>query len=133
MAILALRFGYGPVLLREVAEREQISEKYLSQIVIPLRSAALIRSIRGARGGYTLAREPRDIDLREIVDALEGGLDIADVENPQENGSTSSAIVAREIWRELSREIARSLSRITLEDIVHRVHDRGQGPVMYNI
>lgn len=133
MAILALRYGHGPVLLREVAEREAISEKYLGQIVMPLRSASLLHSVRGARGGYVLAREPRQITVAEIVEVLEGGLDVSDTESERDGASTLPAIVIRRIWEELSRQIVRSLSGVTLEEIVHRVHEGGESPVMYNI
>lgn len=133
MAVLALRYGHGPVLLREVAEQEAISEKYLGQIVIPLRSAALLRSVRGARGGYELAREPREITVREIVEVLEGGLDIADGEKEHESVRTLSALVIHRVWEELTEEIARSLSAVSLDDIAHRVREGGESPVMYNI
>lgn len=131
MTILALRYGHGPVLLREVAEREEISEKYLSQIVMPLRAASLIRSVRGARGGYALARAPREISLREIVEVLEGGLELADAENGASR--TLTAVVTARIWQELSEELARVLAATTLEDIVHQVHSGGESPAMYNI
>lgn len=133
MATLALRFGHGPVLLREVAERETISEKYLGQIVIPLRASSLIRSVRGARGGYVLARAPAEISLREIVEGLEGGLDIGETGNEARNGATVTALVIRGVWRDLSVEIVRSLSQITLEEIVRRVRQGGPAPEMYNI
>jgi Rrf2 family protein len=133
MAILALRYGHGPVLLREISEREAISEKYLSQIVIPLRSASLIRSVRGARGGYVLAREPAQIDLRQIVEALEGGLDIADSDASAAKSASLAGLVVRGVWEELGAQIARSLSEITLEEIVHRVRQGGESPAMYNI
>lgn len=131
MAILALRYGHGPVLLREISEREAISEKYLSQIVIPLRSASLVRSVRGARGGYVLAREPREINLREIVEALEGG--IAESEESGANPASLAGLVISGVWRELGAGIARALSEITLEEVVRRVHDAGEHPAMYSI
>lgn len=133
MAVLALRYGHGPVLLREVAEREAISEKYLGQIVIPLRSASLIRSVRGARGGYILAREPKEISLAQVVEVLEGGFDIAESESARGGGTTLPALVVRRVWRDLSREIEHRLSGITLEEIVHRIREGGANPVMYNI
>lgn len=131
MAILALRYGHGPVLLREVAERESISEKYLGQIVMPLRSAGLIRSVRGARGGYALAREPKRINFKEIVEVLEGGLEIVD--SASEEGSTLAAIVIGRVWQGLSAEILASLQAVTLEEVVRRVHAGGESPSMYNI
>lgn len=133
MAVLALRHGQGPVLLREVAKAEAMSEKYLSQIVMPLRSASLLRSVRGARGGYVLAREPGKISVGEIVEVLEGGFDIADTGKNHPNASSVIALVLRRVWRDLSGEIARSLSGITLQDIVRQAHEDGESLVMYNI
>ena len=72
MIALAAAGGDKSVFLKDIAASEDISEKYLSLIVIPLRAAGLIRSIRGARGGYVLAREPKDISLCDIVEAVEG-------------------------------------------------------------
>jgi Rrf2 family protein len=133
MTILALRYGHGPVLLRQVAERESISEKYLGQIVMPLRSGSLIRSVRGARGGYALAREPKAINLREIVEVLEGGLEIVDTDTSSDGSPTVAAVVIGRVWQDLSSEIVGSLSGITLDDLVRRVHEGGESPAMYNI
>lgn len=133
MATLALRHGHGPVLLREISDRERISEKYLSQIVIPLRSALLVHSVRGARGGYALAREPDEITLREIVEVLEGGLDLASNDVDETRGITPAGAVIRGVWKQLAADMARSLEEITLEEIVRRVQEKGAGPVMYNI
>ena len=74
---LALRFGGQPVFLKDIARAHRISEKYLSKLVIPLRGVSLITSYRGAHGGYSLARDPRTITLREIVQALEGDISAA--------------------------------------------------------
>ncbi len=67
MLKLALRYGKGPVFLKDIARAEEISEKYLSQIIIPLKGAGLVRAFRGAHGGYTLARAPDRIKLKDIV------------------------------------------------------------------
>ena len=72
MTALACANGEKPILLKDIAASEEISEKYLSLIVIPLRAAGLIKSFRGARGGYNLAQDPSEISLRNIIAALEG-------------------------------------------------------------
>ena len=72
MLTLAVHYDRGPMYLKDIAEAEEISEKYLSLLVIPLRQAGLIHSIRGAYGGYTLAKAPSQINLGEIVEVLEG-------------------------------------------------------------
>ena len=72
MLELALSHGKGPIFLKDIARRQEISDKYLSQIIIPLKSAGLVSSHRGAHGGYVLQREPARITIREIVEVLEG-------------------------------------------------------------
>ena len=67
MLELGLNYGKEPLLLREIAASQEISEKYLSQIIIPLKAAGLVNSFRGARGGYILAKPPKQITLNDIV------------------------------------------------------------------
>ena len=129
MANLAQKWGGGPALLKEVAAEEEISEKYLSQIVIPLRSAGLLRSIRGARGGYVLGARPSEITLRQIVEVLEGGLDFVDEEAP----TRPTHRVFQEIWSQMSQEMSRFLGSITLEEVIQRAVERGTSSVMYHI
>ena len=74
MLDLALNCGERPVLLREIAERQEVSEKYLEHSIPALRKAGLVRSIRGAHGGYVLARLPSEIRLSEIMEVLEGSM-----------------------------------------------------------
>ncbi len=131
MALLATSHGGGPILLKEVAERGRISEKYLSQIVIPLRSAGLLRSVRGAHGGYALGREPKQITVREIVELLEGGLELVD---PQEEGNASQQATDRavwKLWKRLSSGLMQSLDSVTLDDLVAEADADGSGT--YNI
>ncbi|MFA5284396.1 MAG: Rrf2 family transcriptional regulator, partial [Smithellaceae bacterium] len=83
MTVLAQNYGKGPVFLKDIAKGENISEKYLSLIIIPLRGVGLINSVRGAHGGYNLSKEPSQITLKEIVDVLEGDCSLVDcVKNP---------------------------------------------------
>jgi len=83
MLALAKNYGQGSVFLREVAKSEEISEKYLSQIIIPLRGAGLVSSSRGVHGGYTLSKSPAEITLQQIVEPLEGNCLVDCVKNPR--------------------------------------------------
>lgn len=115
---LALRHGGDPVIIREIALNQGISEKYLSKLVIPLKGAQLVSSARGAHGGYVLTRDPSAITIRQIVEVLEG--DITPVECVK-NGSVcerSGSCPARDIWCGLDRTIAAYLEGITLDDLV---------------
>ncbi|MBC8227953.1 Rrf2 family transcriptional regulator, partial [bacterium] len=73
MIDLAIHYGEGNV-LKDIAERQEISEKYLWNLTVPLRIAGLINSTRGPRGGYTLAKHPSEITLKDVVHVLEGPL-----------------------------------------------------------
>ena len=72
MAQLARRFGDGPASLTEIAEQEDLPRAYLEQLVISLRDADLVQSTRGAHGGYELTRAPEEIQMGEVLRALEG-------------------------------------------------------------
>jgi Rrf2 family protein len=76
MVALGAHYGQRPVFLKEIAKAEEISEKYLSQIIMPLKAAGLVNSFRGAHGGYVLSRTPAQISLKDIVGALEGDFNL---------------------------------------------------------
>ena len=133
MLELALHFGEGPVLLKDIAERQAISEKYLWQLINPLKSMGLIKSIRGARGGYVLARDPAEINLREILRILEGSLCLVDCVDDPAACDRSESCITREIWSETSKNISQSLESMTLGKMVERHKNRGDGAVGYSI
>ena len=120
MQELALEYGKGPVLLKEVAERQEISEKYLGHLISPLKAAGLINSTRGAHGGYTLAKAPEDITLAEVVQAVEGNLSLVECVSSPEVCSRVEVCVTRDIWSQLSEKMMEILKSITLQDMVNR-------------
>ena len=118
MIDLAIRYGQGPVLLREIARREEISEKYLSNLVNPLKARGLLEATRGVHGGYVLGRDPAAITLKEVVETLEGSLCLVDcVDKPAACGRVSHCI-ARDLWSEVALGIGKVLRRYTLADMV---------------
>ncbi|HPX12168.1 MAG TPA: Rrf2 family transcriptional regulator [Syntrophales bacterium] len=120
MIDLALRYGEGPVLLREIAGRQGISEKYLWNLISPLKNAGLVVSYRGARGGYSLAKPPSKINLGEIMRLLEGPLCLVGcVEKPSECGRSAMCII-RDVWEDVSRRISKTLESITLAEMVRK-------------
>jgi Rrf2 family protein len=130
MADLAENFGKKPVFLKDIAKREEISEKYLSIIVIPLRGAGLIQSTRGAHGGYTLAKRPEEISLQDIFDALEGKICLVDcVENPQECPRVGIC-PTRDIWSLLGEKIRETLNSVTLADLVQTRREKAGNNIM---
>jgi Rrf2 family protein len=120
MVSLAERFGDGPMFLKDIASEQGISEKYLSLIVIPLRSAGLVISTRGAHGGYTLARDPEKISLKEIVDTLEGEPCLVDCVKEPSTCSRTDMCPTRDIWRTVGERISETLGGVTLESLAIR-------------
>lgn len=133
---LALRYGAGPLALREIAERQGLSEHYLEQLVAPLRKAGLVQSVRGAQGGYVLAREPRAITVGDILRVLEGP--VTPTECALENFDFSRCCANpdvcpdRDVWIKVRKGIEQVVDNITLANLVEdwqRASDRA--PMYY--
>ena len=108
-----------PIATRCIAEREGLSERYLEQLMVPLKRAGLIKSVRGSQGGYILARDPQDITAGDIIRVLEGP--IAPVEcvsefNP-EKCTRSDICVTRTLWSQVRDSSAQVLDSYTLADL----------------
>lgn len=118
MLELAMRHGKGPVFLRDIAKSQEISEKYLSTIIISLKAAGFVNSYRGAHGGYEISRSPERINLLEIVATLEGDLGLVDcVANPRACHRAAQCAV-QEVWSKVGQAIATTLESMTLRDLV---------------
>ena len=124
MLELALQYGNGPVYLKQIAENQDISDNYLSQLIIPLKSAGLIIASRGAHGGYILAREPGAINLREIVEALEGPIAVVECVTAPIICKKSESCAARDVWSSASAKFAEYLQSTTLADLAKQEHDK---------
>jgi len=123
MIELALRQGKGPVQLGEIAIAQKISPKYLEQLFIPLRAAGIIRSERGPKGGYTLARPPDQITALDAVRAVEGPLDLIDCIGPSRACDQAAHCVARMLWSDASDAITSVLGGATLQDLADQQRD----------
>jgi len=133
MVDLAVKHGKGPILLKDVSRSQEISEKYLSQIIIPLKTAGLVKSFRGAHGGYTLQRDPGKINLLEVVSALEGDLSLVEcVANPAACSRTDNC-VTQEVWHQVSRAMVGTLEGITLADLATRLNALPKNAPTYSI
>jgi Rrf2 family transcriptional regulator, cysteine metabolism repressor len=120
LVILALDYRAGPVPLREIAEREGIPYQFLEQIFLPLRRAGLIDSVRGAKGGYTLARPPQNINVGDIIRALDGPIAPVDCVAEGNSGKCgrTEACLTRGIWEKLRDRMSEVLDEITLADVI---------------
>ena len=134
MLQLASNYGKGPVELRMIAKREAISIKYLEQVIIPLRSAGLVKAVRGSKGGYSLAKPPSEICLHDIIEVLEGPITLVECLKDEKSCQTSSSCVTREIWQRVSDALHGIFRSITLEEMVNRKREK-EGSVipMYQI
>ena len=120
MLDLSLQYGQGPVLLRELAERQGLSAKYLDQLAGNLRSAGLLKSKRGVGGGVMLAKPPQQISLLEVVEAVEGALSLVGCVAHPAGCPRSQKCVTFEVWEELAQAMRNILSKITLADLARR-------------
>lgn len=124
---LALHYGDGPIYLKDIAERQAISAKYLWQLINPLKMTKLVTSTRGAHGGYILGKEPERISLKEILDVLEGSLCLVDcVDNPA-ICERAAFCVSRDIWGEAAAGMRQTLESTTLAEMVKRHKEKRQG------
>jgi Rrf2 family protein len=118
MLVLAENYGKEPVFLKDIASQEDISEKYLSLIIIPLRNIGLVSSVRGAYGGYNLARDPEKINLKEIVDVLEGDCSLVNCVKDSSACPRVSSCVSHDVWEIIGGKISETLTSITLDMMV---------------
>lgn len=125
MMELAARFGEGPTSLKSIAEKNQLSEHYLEQLIAPLRNAGLVKSIRGAYGGYILANEPARVTAGDIIRVLEGP--ISPVDFTEEDDPAK-----RQLWLRIRDSIAEVLDSTTLKDLItYQEHDELDNYMFY--
>ncbi len=116
----ALNYGKGPMPLKEVAQKQQLSETYLEQLIAHLKKAGLVTSIRGAQGGYELIRKPEEITVGEIIRVLEGPLAPSEcVIDDEPECSKAEYCVTRLLWEKIMESINNVIDSITLNDMVN--------------
>lgn len=121
---------HGVVSLREAARRQDISQKYLWQVVAPLKSAGLITSERGKDGGFRLNRNPRDVTIRDVYTAIEGECALVGCLSRPETCPRHEHCEVRDVWDEISQGLGDLMHGITLEHILEREREQRtvQGP-----
>ncbi len=124
MLELACHYGEGPIELREIAQREDISLKYLEQVIVPLRTAGLVKSARGSKGGYSLAKHPSEIYLKDLVETLDGPLNLIECLKDPKVCQKVPSCITRDIWQEVSEAIDGIFHSVTLQDMVHRKKEK---------
>ena len=121
-AILELAKNYGkkPMQLKAIARNQEISVKYLEQLITVLKSAGLVKSVRGIKGGYVLAKPPGEIKVSDCFDCLEGSVKIIECIENKNSCSRSSDCVARLLWAEVQAGIRTILSTTTFQDLLEK-------------
>jgi Rrf2 family protein len=133
LALLELARQYNaaePLQIRQIAAQQQIPDRYLEQLLATLRRGGLVKSQRGAKGGYLLGREPWKITLLDLVKCLEG----SDAQSANETiqKSVESAVI-EEIWKEVNETAYQVLNSYTLQDLCEKRDARQQIDIMYYI
>ncbi|SFA69403.1 transcriptional regulator, BadM/Rrf2 family [Lentibacillus halodurans] len=126
MLELARKHGNGPTSLKTIAREKDLSEHYLEQLASPLRNAGLIKSVRGAYGGYVLAKDPRDIKAGDIIRVLEGP--ISPVEGIEDEEPAKQAL-----WIRIRDAVKEVLDTTTLDDLKRHENDHQQDAYMFYI
>lgn len=117
MADLAQHYSPGPIFLSDISRRQDVSEKYLSNIVAALKAAGMVKARRGVRGGYSLAKRPECISLKDIVYVLEKRAHLTGCIHNRRSCPRSSFCHVRGIWARVEKSFYSSLSSITLRDV----------------
>lgn len=124
MLELACNYGKGPLRLKIIAQHQDISAKYLEQLIAMLKTAGFVRSVRGSKGGYVLAKPPAQINLKDCFNCLEGTVAAVDCIDDESYCDRQADCVLRLVWKQLSQAIASLLQDITLQDLVDKAEKR---------
>ena len=117
---LAMRFGDGPVQVKDIAKNQEISERYLEQLLLPLKVAGLLRATRGASGGFELTKRPSEIRLIDIFHIAEGSTAPVDCVDDASLCQRSANCVTREVWVRMKAATDEVLESTTLQDLIDR-------------
>lgn len=126
MIELARKYGEGPTSLKSIAQSHDLSEHYLEQLIAPLRNAGLVKSIRGAYGGYILANNPSKITAGDVIRVLEGPI------TPVE-GIEDEPPAQRHLWLKIRDAVKDVLDNTTLDDLASHTGDNEQDAYMFYI
>jgi Rrf2 family iron-sulfur cluster assembly transcriptional regulator len=119
---MAQHYNEGPTQLGDIARRQGVSVKYLEQIIIPLKKAHYIKSVRGPKGGHILTKTPEEITVAEIVGLLEEGTSLVECTGDTTVCERANICPTRLIWKEASEAMFSKLQAVTLADLVKEAH-----------
>lgn len=128
---LAMSGNKGPLQLKIIAQRQDLSVKYLEQLMVVLKAAGFVRSVRGSKGGYMLAKAPDQIELIDVLHCLEGTVATVECVENKDYCVRAADCAARDIWVKVQKAIEDVLKSMTLQDLVNR--GKGKGALNYQI
>ncbi len=132
--IALYRSGDKPRMIREIASNQEISEKYISRLIIQLRKAGLVKSVRGVNGGYTLARRPEDINVLDVLEIMEGPVAIVACAVPSGKAChRKPQCPTQRMWAEINQKIRSAFAAYTLKDLVDLYVSNGETVLDYCI
>lgn len=111
VVVLGTKYGEGPIPLRQIAEEQSLSEAYLEQLIPPLRNNGIVKSVRGAYGGYMLAKPPAEITSGDVIRVLEGPIQFVE-------GLEDADMPQRELWKRIAEAVRDVLDTTTIEDLM---------------
>ena len=121
---LAVHYCDGPQSIKCIAERQNVPEAYLEQLIAMLRRAKLVISNRGSQGGYRLARDPAQVTVGDVLRALEGGLNLVDCLEEDDTCGKSCACPSRIVWMKIRDGLNQVVDGITLQDMMDEQKSR---------
>ncbi|WP_005036581.1 RrF2 family transcriptional regulator [Holophaga foetida] len=130
MLTLAREHGRGSMFLKDIAERENLPGTYMEQLMVPLRKAGLVQAVRGAKGGYTLARHPSEIPVKVLLEALEGPLTLSDCPGGSGCCGHPETCVLKELWQEASTAMNQVFLETSLATLLERQRAKEQNPIL---
>ena len=123
---LAQYSGEAPVSITSISARQELSERYLEQLMSMLKKAGLVKSIRGAGGGYVLAKDMAEISVGDVLRALEGSLEPVECAGLEPDGGCKAAdyCVTKYVWQRINDSISRTVDEIRLDQLVEESRKR---------
>ena len=128
---LAENYGNGPLQLRIIARDQGVSVKYLEQLMAMLKAAGIVRSVRGSKGGYILAKSPGQVKVSECFQCLEGSLITTECVEDESFCERTNDCIARQVWTEVQNAVMGVLESMTLQDLVDRA--KNNNAIHYHI
>ena len=128
---LAENYGNGPLQLRIIARDQGVSVKYLEQLMAMLKAAGIVRSIRGSKGGYILAKQPGQVKVSECFQCLEGSVITTECVKDESFCERTNDCIARQVWTEVQNAVMGVLESMTLQDLVDRA--KNNNAINYHI